>query len=214
MSFFSKLFGRDKKENKPEDLTPYKPQEKAQVPSEEHPSDSKLKWVETANNQWGIRVLDISPVTQHMTSTSQNPQMAKNAISYNGEDGVVFWRKAPANKTIIDTHLTLVTDKKLLPGIIFIPQAMEHKWAIYFDGEFLIFVRSWLREVFVIAKTTQKENELTITQIQGVFTNDENPGFTEAVLMFLLVSHGIGEVTPAREPWNRRSYSCPITGYF
>lgn len=200
MSFFSKLFGRDKKENKPENLKPYKPEGNSEITPEKQTPDSKLKWVEATDNQWGVRVLDISPVTQHMTSTSQNPQMAKNAVSYSGEDGVVFWRKAPEDKTIIDTHLTLVTDKKLLPGIIFIPQAMEHKWAIYFDGEYLIFVRSWLREVFVIAKTTQKQNELTITQIQGVFTTNENPAFTEAVLMFLLVSHGLGEITPAPLP--------------
>jgi hypothetical protein len=207
MSFFSKLFGKDRNEassssatKKPEGPTPYKPQEKPRVPGEEPPPSSKLKWIEANDNQWGTRVLDMTPVTQHMTSTSQDPKMARNAVSYSTEDGVAFWKIAPANKTLIDTHLTIVTDTVLLPGVVFSPRQMEHKWAIYFDGNYLIFVRSWLREVTVIAKTTQQRNELIITKVQGVFTANETPAFTEAVLMFLLVSHGLGEIAPAPLP--------------
>lgn len=207
MSFLSKLFGRDKKETstssdtpKPVAPTSYQPEQNTPEPLEEPARDSKLKWIEVAENPWGIRVLDLSPVTLNMISTSQDPRMAKNAISYNAEDGVAFWRVAPANKTTIDTHLNLVTDKILLPGVIFSPREMEHKWAIYFDGDYFIFVRSWLREVFVVAKVMQQAGELVITQIQGTFTPDETPAFTEAALMFLLVSHGLGEVTPAPLP--------------
>lgn len=207
MSFFSKLFGRDKKEASTSSATgnattpvPYQPEQKTPAPIEEPMSNSKLKWLEGADNPWGLRVLDLSPVTLNMISTSQDPKMAKNALSYTSEDGVAFWRVAPANTTLIRTHLRVLTDKVLLPGVIFSPREMEHKWAIYFDGEYLIFVRSWLREVVVIAKATQQLNELIITQVQGTFTPDETPAFTEAVLMFLLVSYGLGEVTPAPLP--------------
>ena len=77
---------------------------------------------------------------------------------------------------------------------------MEHKWAIYFDGEYLIFVRSWLREIFVVAKTVQENSELIIKNIYGEFTGNEKPDFTKAVLNFLLISHSIGEITPAPLP--------------
>jgi hypothetical protein len=200
MSFFSNLFGRDKRQRKPEVPMPYIPEQKNAIPNEEPVAESKLKWIEATDNQWGIRVLDMTPITQHMTSKSKDPQMARNALSYSGEDGVAFWRVAPSDKTLIDTQLTIVTDTVLLPGVVFSPRQMEHKWAIYFDGDYLIFVRSWLREVAVVAKTTQQRNELVITQVLGVFTTNETPAFTEAVLMFLLVSHGLGEVAPAPLP--------------
>jgi hypothetical protein len=200
MSLFSKLFGKDKKTTNTSAPVPYQPEQKLPEPIREPVKESKLTWIEATANPWGMRVLDLSPVTLNMTSTSQDPKMAKNAVSYNTEDGVAFWRVAPANKNVISTHLSLVTDKLLLPGVIFSPRAMEHKWAIYFDGEYFIFVRSWLREVFVIAKATQQSGELVITQIQGTFTPDETPAFTEAALMFLLVSHGLGETAPAPLP--------------
>lgn len=200
MSFFSKLFGKDKKETNATTPVPYQPEQKVPDSVHEPVNNSQLKWIEGADNPWGIRVLDLSPVTLNMISTSQDPKMAKNAVSYNSEDGVVFWRVAPVNKTLIRTQLRVITDKMLLPGVIFSPREMEHKWAIYFDGDYLIFVRSWLREVVVIAKVIQQPNELVVTQIQGCFTADETPAFTEAVLMFLLVSHGLGEVTPAPLP--------------
>jgi hypothetical protein len=69
-----------------------------------------------------------------------------------------------------------------------------------FDGEYLIFIRSWLRQVFVIAKTSQKNNQLFIESIIGEFTENESPDFTKAVLNFLLISHSIGEVVPAPLP--------------
>lgn len=207
MSFFSKLFGRDKKAAASQQGSketaipaPYQPEQKTPEPVEEPVNKSKLKWIEASENPWGIPVLDLRPVTLNMLSTSQDPRMAKNAVSYNSEDGVVFWRVAPANKTVINSHLRILTDKVLLPGVVFSPREMEDKWAIYFDGDYLIFVRSWLREVFVIAKVTQQTNELIITSIQGTFTTDETPAFTEAVLMFLLLSHGSDEVTPAPLP--------------
>ena len=180
MSFFSRLFGKDKKEDK----TP----------------EYQFQWIEPADNPWGVRVLDLRPFTQTMLSTSENPQMATNAVSYGGEDGIVFWGQAPQNIKIIPANISIRIDKSLQPGVLFIPNTMEHKWAIYFDGKNLIFVRSWLREVYAVAKTTQKDNQLIIDTIQGEFTDDESPQLTKAILKFLLISHSIGEVVPAPLP--------------
>lgn len=180
MSFFKKLFKKEKKE--------------------ETNNEIELPWINPEENPWGIKLLDLRPITQTMISTSQNQKMAENAISYGGENGATFFGIKPKSDKIIDVNIKISIDKSLQPGVLFTPNTMEHKWAIYFDGEFLIFVRSWLREVIVIAKTTQKNNELFVEKIFGEFTENDSPEFTKAVLNFLLISHSIGEVVPAPLP--------------
>lgn len=180
MTFFKKLFNKEKREDSS--------------------SENQLQWIEPADNIWGIRLLDLRPFTQTMLSTSTNPLMATNAISYGGEDGTTFWGQYPKSEKTIVSNITILIDKSLLPGVLFSPNTMEHKWAIYFDGENLIFIRSWLREVFVIAKTSQNGNNLIIENIRGEFTNDESAEFTQAILRFLLISHSIGEIIPAPLP--------------
>src|SRR5689334_9933942 len=132
----------------------------------------ELPWIEAADNQWKTRLLDIRPVTQNMRSTSSDQQMAANAVSYGREDGTSFWGQPPMLEKEIHTNISFLTDRALAPGELFKPKAMEHKWAIYFDGEHLIFVRSWMRKVFVVAGTRQINNELIVESIRGEFTPD------------------------------------------
>lgn len=193
MSLFSRLFGKDTKEN--------------------NSSDNQFQWIEPSDNPWGIRVLDLRPFTQTMISTSQDLQMATNAISYGGEDGTLFWKQEPKNQKSIPCNFSILIDKSLQPGVLFIPETMEHKWAIYFDGKNLIFIRSWLREVFVIAKTSQIDNELIIQNIKGEFTENESPEFTIAILRFLLISHSIGEIVPAPLPERLETQHKSIGGW-
>jgi hypothetical protein len=181
MSFFKKLFGTDKKQ-------------------ETKPSEDNLPWIEASENPWGLKLLDLRPISQTMLSTSQDPQMATNAISYGGEDGTFFWGQKPNNSRTISSKIVLPIDGVLAPGVLFTPNTMEHKWAIYFDGEFLIFIRSWLRQVFVIAKSSQRNDHLFIENITGEFTEGETKEFTNSFLNFLLISHSIGEVVPAPLP--------------
>jgi ankyrin repeat protein len=182
MSFFKKLFGTDKKQEK-------------KLSSEED-----LPWIEATENQWGLKILDLRPISQTMHSYSQDPQMATNAISYGSEDGINFWGLKPNSTKTITSNFKIPIDGKLEPGVLFNPDTMEHKWAIYFDGINLIFVRSWLREVFVVAKTSQKDNHLIIENINGDFTENESEDFTKAFLNFLVISHSIGETIPAPLP--------------
>lgn len=182
MSFFKKLFGK-------------KDQQQESKNSEEN-----LPWIEPTENPWNVRLLDLRPISQTMLSTSQNQQMAVNAISYGTEDGRSFYNQRPKNTRTIQTNLWFPIDGSLAPGVLFKPETMEHKWAIYFDGEYLIFIRSWLREVFVIAKTSQKLDHLIIENIIGEFTEGETEAFTISFLNFLLISHCLDEIIPAPLP--------------
>lgn len=181
MSFFKKLFGTNKKQ-------------------ELKSSEENLPWIEASENPWGLKLLDLRPISQSMLSTSQDPQMATNAISYGAEDGTFFWGQKPNSNRTISSNIVIPIDGVLAPGVLFTPNTMEHKWAIYFDGESIIFIRSWLKQVFVIAKTSQQKDHLFIENIIGEFTEGETKEFTNSFLNFLLISHAIGEIVPAPLP--------------
>lgn len=207
MSFFKKLFGKNKPEQEQEEQKvekqvqePNAAEPKRAAQKEESSEETELSWIAAEENPWGHRLLDLRPFSQTMISTSENPLMATNAISYGGESGTSFFGQRPENSKTIEANISIKIDKALYPGVLFTPDTMEHKWAIYFDGEYLIFIRSWLREVFVVAKTIQKDNQLIIESITGEFTKDESPEFTKAILNFILLSHAIGEIIPAPLP--------------
>jgi ankyrin repeat protein len=161
-----------------------------------------LQWIEASVNPWGIRLLDLRPITQEMLSTSQNPQMAANAVSYRADDGMTFIHQEPHSKNTITADISFNVDPILTPGVLFTPTVMEHKWAIFFHQSKIIFVRSWLRQVAVIAHTAQHDGHITLHTITGQFSDDDTPAFVRAIIQFLLISHVIGEVFPAPLPIN------------
>ncbi len=186
MGLWDKFFGRNKGQ-KPEGKS--RPQNHDQLP-----------WIEARDNPWGIRLLDLRPISQHMLSSSKDPEMAANAISYSQDDGLTFLQQVPLVQKSINTNFSFSIDHKLEHGVLFIPSTMEHKWAIYFHENKLLFIRSWLRQVVVVAETLQKDNELIVQRITGEFTEEESPKFTEAILKFLIHSHVLNEVVPAPIP--------------
>lgn len=182
MSFFKKLFGSKEEKTQEQDTTP------------------SLSFIEASQNPWGVRLLDISAITQHMVSTSNDKKLAENAISYGSEDGSSFFGEPTLYDTTIEVDLSYRTDRHLYPGVLFIPNTMEHKWAIYFDGIYLFLIRSWTREIWIKAKTRQEPNRLIVETIIGDFGGDYSPEFTQAILNFIIISHVTNEVTPAPLP--------------
>lgn len=159
-----------------------------------------LNWIEASENPWGIKLVDLRPITQGMLSTSQDPQMAANAISYSSEDGSSFINQKPESRNEITAEISFCVDPILAPGVLFIPDVMENKWAIFFNQNRIIFVRSWLRKVFVTADTSQQNGRLHIHKILGQFSDINEPEFIRAIVKFLLISHTIGEIFPAPLP--------------
>lgn len=95
---FKKLFGKGKKEQ-PKVNTPV-PDSIAEAPQAS--SGEVLPLIAPENSPWNIPLLDLRPITLSMISSSKDPQMATNAVSYGGEDGTVFWgQQPPFDKTII-----------------------------------------------------------------------------------------------------------------
>ena len=159
-----------------------------------------LNWIEASENPWGIKLLGLRPITQGMLSTSQDPQMAENAISYSSEDGTSFINQEPGSRHEITVEISFSVNPILAPGVLFTPRVMENKWAIFFHQNRIIFVRSWLREVVVTVDTSQRNGRLYIHKIKGQFSDESEPEFIRAIEKFLLISHAIGEIFPAPLP--------------
>jgi len=168
---------------------------------ESHHAGRAVTWVEPPENPWGIRVLDVRPVTLTTLLATSDPQVAANAVSYGREDGTGFFGKGPKTSRVIPASLRFPTNRALADGVLFAPQEMEDKWALFHHGGEIICVRSWQRAVYAIAQVHQHSDHVEITQIRGVFTSDdEEPQFTVRVLDYLLRTHSLGMAFPAPIP--------------
>ena len=160
-----------------------------------------LNWIEAADSPWGVRVLDVRPVTLTMRSASADPQCAANAISFRQDDGTSFIGEAPPARRIAQASLRFPIDRILAEGVLFVPTEMEHKWALFYHREQVICVRSWLRKVQVVARVEQRHDHIEITEVRGTFVaEEEEPEFTIRLLDYLLRSHALDTVYPAPLP--------------
>ena len=140
-----------------------------------------VPWIEAADNPWNVRLLDVRPVTQHMLSTSKNPLFATNAISFLQDDGTGFIGVPPASDRMIPAELRYNVDPCLVEGILFRPEAMEHKWAIFYHGGRILVIRSWLRQVQVVADVASANDYALIHSVRGTFTEDDEPPILRSV---------------------------------
>jgi hypothetical protein len=162
---------------------------------------SEVRWLDSADNPWGVPVLDVRPITLSMISTSSDRRCAENAISFMQDDGTSFIGVEPAGGRTVVAGLSFPIDRTLADGALFIPTEMEHKWAIYFHRGQMLFVRSWLREVQVVAQTQVHGDYIEVTTLRGAFiAHDEESSFTIRVLDYLLRTHALDMVYPAPLP--------------
>lgn len=207
---FKRLFGaRPGEARKPEDVREagnVRASEDVSSTGDTHstkdaPEPPRCSWIEAADNPWGVRVLDVRPVTHTMTSTSADPNCATNAVSFGGEDGLCFVGQAPPVPRTIDASLRFPIDSFLADGVLFIPQAMEHKWALFYHGGKIICVRSWLRSVRLLASVVAHGTHVEVTQIQGAFGGeDEDAEFTRRLFDCLMHTHALDTVYPVPLP--------------
>jgi hypothetical protein len=171
------------------------------------PQAGAINWVEAADNPWGVRVLDVRPVTLTTLATSSDRQCAENAVSYSQDDGAGFIGKEPPVTRSIEANLRFPIDRLLAEGVLFLARQMEHKWALFYHRREIICVRSWLRQVKAIARVEEHQDHVEVTAIRGTFdAEDEDSEFTVRVLDYLLRSHALGEVYPAPLPAGKEEY--------
>lgn len=172
---------------------PPKPEKKQELP--------EIVWVPPEKNQWKIPVLDVRPVTQTMLSATKNEECAKNAMSFQGDDGTGFARNLPEFQRTISTSLSYRIDRVLASGALFIPTIMEHKWAIFYHGGRILFVRSWQRKVEAVADVECADGVAKLVSVKGCFAGEnEAEEFTIRATDYLMRSHALGLMFPAPLP--------------
>src|SRR5215469_5496947 len=160
-----------------------------------------IRWIEPAANPWGVRLLDVRPVTLGMLSTSSDPECAANALSYRREDGSGFVTLSPNSSRRTALGLYYRINRLLADGALFIPGCMEHKWAMFHQDATILFVRSWTRELYAVADVITGNNEIELTQLRGdLITENEDALFKKRVVDYMLRSHALQQVYPAPLP--------------
>lgn len=161
-------------------------------------SSGPVRWIAPEGNRWGVPLLDVRPFTGSAIATAADPRLADNALSYVRDDGRSFAVAEPPSRALVRGRLEFRVDRQLADGALFLPRAMEHKWAIYAHAGELLFVRSWRRELRVRAAYQVTDDRLIIHGLRGGFLeHDESPERTLRVADFLLRSHALGLVHPA-----------------
>src|SRR5215831_7017899 len=152
----------------------------------------EIKWIEPADNPWNVRLLDLRPVTQGMISTSADPQCAANALSFLHDDGSSFAGMKPNSGRTVDVSLRYRITQPFTDGVLFTPTCMEEKWAIFYRGGKILFVRSWTRELYALANVKTHGGEIEITSIQGnLVEKDENVKYKARVVDYMIRSHAL-----------------------
>ena len=156
-----------------------------------------IQWIAPADNPWGVRLLDLRPVTLGMISTSADPECAAHAVSYGHEDGSSFIGMEPNSQRTVDVGLRYRIEQPFVEGVLFKPDCMEHKWAIFYRGGKILFVRSWTRELYAAADVKVDGEEIAITRIQGdLVEKDEDPAYNRRVLDYMIRSHALDLIHP------------------
>lgn len=168
---------------------------------EPEPERPAVQWIEASDNGFGVRMLDVRPITQTMILASGVKEHAANAGSFGQDDGTVFIGQEPREERVVEASVRFPVDRVLADGVLFAPQEMEHKWAIFHHGGRIYFVRSWTREVVAVADLVQRDDHVEITSIRGTLAyEDESAEYTARLVDFLLRSHGLRVVHPAPLP--------------
>lgn len=180
MSFWKKLFGK-----------------KPKTPEPEFPS---YPLITAEDNEWGVELIDVREHTLTAVSLTTERKQAENAISFGlTEDGRGFIDQRPKSQNVVKLNLGYPCPAKLPDGPVHLPHVMEEKWALFLHQNQLFAVRSWTREVALVAQANQEGERLHLTSAQGSLLG-EPPEDTEHLLDFLIRSHALAEAFPVLGP--------------
>lgn len=190
--------------------------------TEEGPRDREIPRIPASDpsNPWGVELLDLRPISGTTLAASRDLAHIENLASLTSDDGRGFIDQPPIFDRELAASLRFPIDWYLADGVLFAPEEMEDKWAIYIHGDRMIFVRSWTRAVHVVAELVRSNTEIEIVKIRGAFTDAaEEQEWTIRMLDYLMRSHALDVPYPLPLPrelvgrsWDAALWSIGVAG--
>ena len=119
-------------------------------------------------------------------------------MSYRGDDGLGFAAERPASDRRIEHELRVRLAGPLVDGALFVPSAMEDKWALYLQRGRVLCIRSWTRALHLAADVHVGDREAVIGPLTGhIVSPDEPVAATARMFDYLFRLHVLGEQLPA-----------------
>jgi hypothetical protein len=126
----------------------------------------QVRWLSPEESPFGVRTLDLRPVTQTMMSTTTDRANASRAISWGGAtvEAIPPIDLGDGAKTIT-CALSYPVAPAFPDGLLFAPRAMEEKWALFHRAGSIVAVRSWTGQVAAVARGTRAGDRLVIDEL-------------------------------------------------
>jgi Ankyrin repeats (3 copies) len=160
------------------------------------PAEGAL-WIEASDNPFGVRVLDLRPVTQGMISTSGDPQNAARAISWGTATVEVLAPFAPGEEGArVACELEYPIAGSFPDGLLYAPPAMEQKWALFHQAASILAVRSWSGQVAAVARGVRHGDRLVLRELETVKLGLGPLGDPVATFDWLVRTHALKQELP------------------
>ncbi|HET9622562.1 MAG TPA: ankyrin repeat domain-containing protein [Kofleriaceae bacterium] len=186
MSWWSKLFGAKRAQPSPD----------ARASSAKPtPSGPTASWIPADRNPFGVPVLDLISITGNVISTSRSKDEAAMAVSWSGKLVADLALACRADRSL-PCALRYPADPTLGDGWLYVPPAMEHKWAIAYRDGAIHMIRSWTGEVLAIGRARRDGAELVVERIEVVGTALEVFGGPIATFDWMLRAHALDQRVP------------------
>jgi hypothetical protein len=155
------------------------------------------RWLPANENRFGVPVLDLTPITQGMLSTTRDPAVAARAVSWGKSTGAELDDAALQAVAPIVCDLRYPAAPVLPDGLLFMPSCMEEKWVIALRSGSILAARSWTGVVEAVAETRREEDALVVHALRVADPSALRMlGDPVPIFDWLLRSHALGQVLP------------------
>lgn len=176
------------------DLFRKKPARPSDTPAEDE--FSELRWIEAADNPFGIRVLDCRPVALRWISTTSDPAVAQRFLELRASLGTEHVGQVPNDAVHAECDLSYPADGRSADGPLFIAEEMEDKWNIYLHAGCLYFARSWTGALAARARLTLAGSAARIDSVDVDGSTAGDPELAIRHVDYLVKSHLYNKLSP------------------
>jgi hypothetical protein len=155
------------------------------------------EWRDAAATTFGFAILDLTPATRGMVSFTQDPAIAKRAISWARSTGSELDVAHLEGLAPIACELRYPVAPILPDGLLFTPSCMEEKWVLAHRKGTVLAARSWTGIVDAVAET-QRDGDVLVIRVLRVRETSVLRRFGDPVQVFdwLIRSHALRQGLP------------------